>query len=77
MIQVEVRMHGNLRRFLPGGVASMRLELADGTRVGEVARKLQAEHEVWVASIGDTAVSLATPLVDGASLDFFPHIEGG
>lgn len=77
MIQVEVRMHGNLRRFLPGGVASMRLELAAGTRVGEVARQLQAQHEVWVASIGDTVVSLSAPLVDGALLDFYPHIEGG
>lgn len=77
MIRVEVHMHGNLRRFLPAGVASMRLELADGTQVGEVARQLQAQHEVWVASIGDTVVSLAAPLPDGALLDFYPHLEGG
>ena len=77
MIKVEVHMHGNLRRFLPDGVASMHLELADGALVEDVIKRLGAGHEVWVASIGNEAVPLATRLADGTALDFFPHIEGG
>ena len=77
MITVEVHMHGNLRRFLPEGVATTRLELADGALVKDVIQRLGAGHEIWVASIGNEAVPLATRLVDGTALDFFPHIEGG
>jgi molybdopterin converting factor small subunit len=77
MIQVEVHMHGNLRRFLPEGVGSTRLELADGALVKDVIQHLGAGHEVWVASIANEAVPLSTRLVDGTALDFFPHIEGG
>lgn len=77
MIRIEVHMHGNLRRFLPGGVASMQLEFPDGTKVGEVIERLHGQHDVWVASIGDEVVPLSARLDDGVALDFFPHLEGG
>ena len=77
MIRVEVTMHGNLRRFLPGGVASAQLELPEGTTVADVIERLRGQHDIWVASIGDVAVPLSTPLHDGAAIDFFPHLEGG
>lgn len=77
MIRIEVNMHGNLRRFLPEGVSSMQLELPDGTQVGEVILRLSAQHDIWVASIGDEVVPLSAQLSDGVSLDFFPHLEGG
>ena len=77
MIRIEVTMHGNLRRFLPGGVASMHLEVREGTTVAEVIERLKGQHDIWVASIGDEAVPLSTRLQDGAALDFFPHLEGG
>lgn len=77
MIRIEVHMHGNLRRFLPEGVASMQLEFPDGTKVGEVIERLQGEHDIWVASIGDEVVPLSAQLSDGVSLDLFPHLEGG
>ncbi len=77
MISVQVRMHGNLRRFLPNGVGSIRLEVPDGTRIGELVERLRAVNEVGVAAIGNQAVALSAPLEDGASIDFFPHLEGG
>ena len=77
MIRIEVNMHGNLRRFLPEGVASMQLEFPDGTMVGEVIERLHGQHDIWVASIDDEVVPLSARLDDGVSLDFFPHLEGG
>ena len=77
MIRIAVTMHGNLRRFLPGGVASTHLELPEGTTVAEVIERLQGQHDIWVASIGDEAVPLSTRLHEGVALDFFPHLEGG
>jgi molybdopterin converting factor small subunit len=77
VIRVEVNMHGNLRRFLPDGVASMRLDLPEGTTVLNVVNHLQAEHEVWLASIDNKVVPLSAQLSDGCSLAFFPLLEGG
>jgi molybdopterin converting factor small subunit len=77
MIRIEVHMHGNLRRFLPEGVASVHLELPEGAAVSEVISRLGAQHEIWVASINNEAVPVSACLSDGVSLDFFPHIEGG
>jgi molybdopterin converting factor small subunit len=77
MIHVELHMHGNLRRLLPQGVGSVHLELADGAVVRDLIGQLGAQDEVWIAAIGNQAVPLETRLVDGVSVDFFPHLEGG
>ena len=67
----------DFRRFLPNGVGSIRLEVPDGTRIGELVERLRAVNEVGVAAIGNQAVALSAPLEDGGSIDFFPHLEGG
>ncbi|MDA9459564.1 hypothetical protein XI00_35895 [Bradyrhizobium sp. CCBAU 21359] len=77
MIRVEVNMHGNLRRFLPGGVGSIQLDLPEGAKVLNVIGALSAEHEVWLASIGDIVVPLSAEVEDGAELNFYPYLEGG
>ena len=77
MIRIEVNMHGNLRRFLPDGAASMQMALPDGTSVGEVVERLRGQHDIWVAAIGDEVVPLSALLRDGVALDFYPHLEGG
>ncbi|ANW02873.1 MoaD/ThiS family protein [Bradyrhizobium icense] len=77
MIRVEINMHGNLRRFLPDGIGSIQLDLPDGTTVLNPIDSLSAEHEVWLASIGDVVVPLSAEVEDGAELNFFPYLEGG
>jgi sulfur carrier protein ThiS len=77
MITVEIHMHGNLRRFLPHGAASMRMDVREGTRVVDLAESLKAKQDVWVASINKVVVPMSAPLADGACLDFFPILEGG
>jgi len=77
MITVELHMHGNLRRFLPDGVASMTMDIPEGTRVVDLAERLKAQEDVWVASIDKVVVPMSAPLTDGACLDLFPILEGG
>ncbi len=77
MITVNVHMHGNLRRFLPDGVASMSIDVPDGTRVADLAETLKARDDVWVASINKHVAPMSATLSDGACLDFFPILEGG
>lgn len=77
MIRIKVHMHGNLRRFLPEGVASVHLELPEGAVVSDVISRLGAQHEIGVAAIDNEAVPLSACLRDGVSLEFFSHIEGG
>jgi len=77
MITVEVHMHGNLRRFLPDRVASMTMDIPEGTRVADLAESLKAQEDVWVASIDKVVVPMSAPLTDGACLDLFPILEGG
>lgn len=77
MIKVNVHMHGNLRRFLPDGIASMIIDVPDGTRVADLAETLKARDDVWLASINKDVVPMSATLTEGASLDFFPILEGG
>ncbi|MGY4281130.1 hypothetical protein ACVWXO_000350 [Bradyrhizobium sp. LM2.7] len=70
MIRVEVNMHGTLRRFLPGGVGSIQLDLPEGATILNVVDSLSAEQEVWLASIGDTVVPLSAEVIDGARAQF-------
>ncbi len=77
MITVELHMHGNLRRFLPDGVASMTMDIPEGTRVADLAESLKAHENVWIASINKVVVPMSTSLTDGACLDLFPTLEGG
>jgi hypothetical protein len=77
MVSVEVVMHGNLRRFLPGGVGSVRLDVPAGTTIAETIRLLRAEGEVWLAAIDNVVVAASTALTSNVALDFFAVLEGG
>jgi hypothetical protein len=77
LITVEVRLHGNLRRFSPQGVGAMRMALAEGARIEEVVERLHADHQVGVAAIGGRAVAVSAVLEDGMAVDLYPHLDGG
>jgi hypothetical protein len=65
VIRVEINMHGNLRRFLPDGVASIQLDLPEGTTVLKVIDDLRAEDEVWLL-----AAVLKTALIQSHTREF-------
>ena len=77
MITVEVRVHGNLRRFLPQGESRRNIELPDSARVNDLIHLLGATHEVGVIAIAGQAVTPRASLSEGTVIDLYPHIEGG
>lgn len=77
MLDIEVVMHGNLRRFLPDGAASMQVQVLEGATIRSVARRFNALDEVWLSAIDDAVVPLSEPLVRNATVHFFSILEGG
>jgi sulfur carrier protein ThiS len=76
-MQVSVTMWGNLRRFVPTGVDSTVLQVADDATVEDLTSQLGAEHEVFAASINGKVVALSTPLSPGDRVFLFDHLHGG
>ena len=77
MIHLEVTMNGNLRRFLPEGVASVFFELPEGTTVSDLIERLNGHNDIWIASIDNKLILGSALLKDGVKLEFFPYLEGG
>jgi sulfur carrier protein ThiS len=76
-MQVSVTMWGNLRRFLPGGVGSMVLQVADNATVEDLAAQMGAQHDVYAAALNGKCVSLSSPLSPGDRVALFDHLHGG
>ena len=76
-MRVEVSLWGNLRRFSPGGVGSMALEVAEGATIQQVAREIGAEHDVFAASLNGRLAALSTPLSANDRVLLFDHFKGG
>lgn len=70
-------MNGNLRRFLPEGVASVFFELPEGTTVSDLIERLNGHNDIWIASIDNKLILGSALLKDGVKLEFFPYLEGG
>lgn len=77
MTRINLRVHGNLRRFLPQGVSQLMLDLPDGSSGLDLIRHIGADHEVGVIAIDQHAVSPQAALPEGATVELYPHLEGG
>ena len=76
-MNIQVNMHGNLRRFLPEGASSICLQAIEGTTVRELAEHFDAQDEIWLSAIGKRVVPLSMTLTEDAAVDFFSILEGG
>jgi hypothetical protein len=77
MLDIQVVMHGNLRRFLPEGIEFTHVQVVEGTTVRSVAQRFDAQDEVWLSAIDEVVVSMSEPLTHDATIDFFAILEGG
>ena len=77
LMQVNVTMWGNLRRFVPQGAGSTVLQVADGATVEDLILQIGAEHEVYAASINGQVVALSAHLAPGDRVFLFDHLHGG
>ncbi len=76
-MEVSVTMWGNLRRFLPKGVGSTVLQVADDATVEDLAVQMGAQHDVYAAALNGKVVSLFSPLSSGDRVFLFDHLHGG
>jgi sulfur carrier protein ThiS len=77
MIPVEVTLHGTLRRFLPEGRKTQRLDVPEGETVAGLVARLGAEGQVWIAEVNGEVVRFARPLAAGDRVSLHGMIEGG
>lgn len=76
-MNVTVTMWGNLRRFMPEGVGSTVLEVADEATVEDLAVQMGAEHDVYAVAVNGKVVRLSTALSPGDRVFLFDHLHGG
>lgn len=78
MIQVDVTLFGDFRRFLRETNGRLTLEVIEGTTVRDVLERVQVpEVEVGLVSVNGKLAPVETPLRDGDAVDVFPPIGGG
>ena len=76
-MEVNVTLWGNLRRFLPQGVASAVLQVDDGATIEDLAVQMGAQHDVFAAALNGKVVALSSPLAPGDRVFLFDHLHGG
>ncbi len=74
---VTVHLHGNLRRFLPGGQDHASLEVVPGTTVRDLLEGLGAERDTWLAAVNGAAVERDCVLAPDDRLDCFEPQAAG
>ena len=74
---VTVHMHGNLRRFMPGGADRLEMTLAAGTTIETLLAGLGAEGDTWLVAVNGATAQRDRVLEAGDLLDCFEPIAGG
>jgi sulfur carrier protein ThiS len=77
MMEVTVRVWGNLRRFLPDGTASAAVQVPDDATIDDLAAQLEVQHDLWAAAVNGRVVPFSTPLNSGDEVFLFDHLHGG
>ena len=55
-MRITVHMHGNLRRFLPGGADRTVLEVEPGATIEALLAGLGAARDIWLVAVNGAAV---------------------
>jgi sulfur carrier protein ThiS len=77
MIEVTLRLYGNLRRFLPEGRDTVSLSVPEDSTVRDLVETVHAQHDVWVVAINGAVVPISARVAAGDLIECFEHIEGG
>ncbi|MBI1962632.1 MAG: MoaD/ThiS family protein [Candidatus Rokubacteria bacterium] len=76
-MRVTVHMHGNLRRFLPGGADRTVLEVEPGATIEALLAGLGAERDIWLVAVNGAAVDRDRILRAGDLVDCFEPVAAG
>lgn len=74
---ITVHMHGNLRRFMPGGRDRMAMDVGAGTTIEALLLSLGAEQDTWLVAVNGATVSRDHVLVAGDQLECFEPVAAG
>lgn len=74
---VTVHMHGNLRRFLPGGQARTEVDVATGATAADLLACLGAAQDTWLVAVNGKAVERDRVLEPGDLVDCFEPQAAG
>ena len=76
-MRVTIHMHGNLRRFLPGGADRTVLEVAPGTTIEALLAGLGAARDTWLVAVNGATVDRDRVLHADDLLDCFEPVAAG
>ncbi|OGK99794.1 MAG: hypothetical protein A3E31_12835 [Candidatus Rokubacteria bacterium RIFCSPHIGHO2_12_FULL_73_22] len=76
-MRVTVHLHGNLRRFLPGGADRTVLEVAPGATVEALLAGLGAERDTWLVAVNGAATDRDRVLAADDLLEGFEPVAAG
>jgi sulfur carrier protein ThiS len=77
MIEVTLKMNGELSRFLPNGEHVARLSVPEGSRIMDLVHQVEADGEVWLVAVNGKVSRLSAPVSAGDTIDCFSALEGG
>jgi sulfur carrier protein ThiS len=76
-VTISVHMHGNLRRFMPGGRDRMVMDVGVATTIEAFLVSLGAEQDTWLVAVNGATASRDHVLVPGDQLDCFEPVAAG
>jgi len=77
-MHVQIRLFGDLRRFLRKTDGRLTLEVVEGATVRDLLKEVQVpETEVGLVSVNGKLAPEETALCDGDAVDAFSPIGGG
>ena len=77
-MKIELRLHGDFRKYVGGSHDTLNLEIPDGTTINDVLEKLGVEdRDFWMSAVNRDVAKREAVLHDGDMVEFFGPVAGG
>jgi sulfur carrier protein ThiS len=76
-VRITIHMHGNLRRFLPGGQDRAAMEVAPATTIASLLASLGAARDIWLVAVNGAVVDPDRVLDAEDVVDCFEPVAAG
>ncbi len=77
-MKIELRLHGDFRKYVGGSHDTLNLEIPDGTTINDVLEQLGVEdRDFWMSAVNRDVAKREAVLHDGDMVEFFGPVAGG
>lgn len=77
-MKIELRLHGNFRKYIGGSHDTLDLEIPDGATINDVLEQLGVEdRDFWMSAVNREVAERTAVLHDGDRVEFFGPVAGG